>query len=359
MSLYGINKWNTTDNTTFEVTNYELECLRKSAIVHKNARKHLQQILAKSPEISYTEICETVEHKVNELFQSLELIGETLQLRSLGTNKKKGMGFPVGISANHVAAHDSANIGDKRKLSKNDIVKIDFGTHYDGYIIDSAFSVYFDNKFDNLAEATHEATMSTIKMVGPDTYISELSENIKEVIESYEVEIDGVTYPVKPVKNLGGHNIKQNTIHGGSLILCHPSTDPSYKNQRIEENTIYAIETFASTGKGFIVEDYNLESNHFMASDFNSQPKLVFDISKKALQYVKKERGTLPFASRWAYANLSNSKTMAGLNELANKNIIKRYPPLVDVKGSYTSQYEHTIYVSDKSVENLSVSDDY
>jgi methionyl aminopeptidase len=219
--------------------------------------------------------------------------------------------------------------------------------------------------FDNLAKATHDATMSTIKMVGPDCLINELSKNIKEVIESYEVEINGTIYPVKAIKNLGGHNINQNIIHGGTLILCSPSDNNSYKNQRIQANQSYAIETFASTGKGFIVEDYSTELNHFMMPPealTKTNSKLIFDISKKALNYIKKDRGTLPFASRWIYKNMDNSlrnKTMSGVKELVNKGLVNKYPPLVDIKGSYTSQYEHTIYVSEKGVENLSTSTDY
>jgi methionyl aminopeptidase len=38
-------------------------------------------------------------------------------------------------------------------LSKNDVCKIDFGVHVKGYLIDSAFTVAFDDKFENLLKA--------------------------------------------------------------------------------------------------------------------------------------------------------------------------------------------------------------
>lgn len=343
MNIYGINSWNTSDNLC-DTYNYKINCLRKSADIHKQARKYLQKCL--KPNMSYRDICQTVENKVEELF-----------LTCYPDDKDKGMGFPVGISANDIVAHDSCNIIDDRKISKNDIIKIDFGTHYNGYIIDSAFSVYFDNKFDNLAKATHEATCSTIKMVGVDMLVSELSKNIQEIIESYEIELDGKIYPIKSVKNLGGHNIEQYKIHGGTLILN--GFTPINPTVRIKEDTIYAIETFATTGKGYVVENNNLETNHFMMNDSNKKARLIFDVSKNALNWIKKERKTLPFANRWVQHGLQNNKANSGINELVKNGIVQKYPPLVEIKNSFSSQYEHTIYVSDKSVENLSISDDY
>jgi methionyl aminopeptidase len=65
-------------------------------------------------------------------------------------------------------------------------------------------------------------------------------------MESYEVEINGKTYPVKPVRNLSGHNIKQYQIHGGKSIPFIKTRDQT----KMEEGEIFACETFGSTGRG-------------------------------------------------------------------------------------------------------------
>ena len=44
---------------------------------------------------------------------------------------------------------------------------------------------------------------------------------------------------------------------------------------------------------------------------------------------------------------------------LESKQIIQSYAPVYDVKNSYTAQYEHTIYVSEKATNILSLGDDY
>lgn len=56
-------------------------------------------------------------------------------------------------------------------------------------------------------QATREATNAGIKACGIDQYLNEVGEQIQEVMESYEVTINGTTYPVKSIRNLTGHSI--------------------------------------------------------------------------------------------------------------------------------------------------------
>lgn len=54
---------------------------------------------------------------------------------------------------NNVAAHFSPNPGDTTVLTYDDVMKVDFGTHINGRIIDTAFTVAFDPTYDKLLEA--------------------------------------------------------------------------------------------------------------------------------------------------------------------------------------------------------------
>lgn len=81
-------------------------------------------------------------------------------------------------------------------------------------------------------------------------------------MESYEVEIRGRTYPVKVCKNLNGHSIDPYKIHAGKTVPC-VKTNSTIK---MEEGETYAIETFGSTGKGFVREEGDI--SHYMM-DFN------------------------------------------------------------------------------------------
>ena len=47
----------------------------------------------------------------------------------------------------------------------------------------------------------------------------EWGEKIREVMESYQIELNNNVYDIKSVKNLGGHNIKYAEIQGGQFYL--------------------------------------------------------------------------------------------------------------------------------------------
>ena len=69
-------------------------------------------------------------------------------------------------------------------------------------------------------------------------------------MESYEVEIRGQTHPVKAVRSISGHNIKQYQIHGGNSIPFIRNSDQT----KMEEGEVFAIETFGTTGRGYLVD---------------------------------------------------------------------------------------------------------
>ena len=85
--------------------------------------------------------------------------------------------------------------------------------------------------------------------------MSDIGAAIQEVMESYEVEIAGKSYPVKAVRNITGHDILRYHIHGGTQI-------PFIKNKNrdiLEEGEVFAIETFGSTGIGFLQDDEKVD----------------------------------------------------------------------------------------------------
>lgn len=188
-----------------------LSNLRKSAEVHRQVRKHAQSYIR--PGIKLLDMCEKLESTLRYIIQADGLNG--------------GQAFPTGCSLNNIAAHWSPNAGDKTVLKKGDVLKIDFGTHINGDLIDSAFTVAFEPKFENLLKATQDATNAGIKMAGIDARLCDVGAAIQEAMESYEVEIDGKTYPVKSIDNLCGHSIDRYHIHAGNTVPCVKGSDPS------------------------------------------------------------------------------------------------------------------------------------
>lgn len=93
---------------------------------------------------------------------------------------KSGLAFPTGCSINNCAAHYTPNAGDETVLGESDVVKIDYGTHVNGRIIDCAFSLTFDNKYDGLIEAVRAATEAGIREAGIDVRLCDIGETIEE-----------------------------------------------------------------------------------------------------------------------------------------------------------------------------------
>lgn len=318
----------------------QLEDLRRAGEVHRQVRRYALERIR--PGMTMIEVAETIENGTRAL------VAEN------GLNA--GIAFPTGCSLNHVAAHYTPNAGDTTVLTYDDICKIDFGVHVNGHIIDSAFTLAFNPKFDGLKEACRAATNAGIKAAGVDVRMTDIGAEIQEVMESHEVEIDGVTYPVKCIRNLNGHSIGPYRIHHGKTVPIVRNGDQT----KMEEGDLYAIETFASTGRGLIHED--LECSHYMANfDLSFQQAMGMvrlPRSKQLLSTIHQSFGTLAFCRRYL-DRLGETKYLMALKNLTDLGVIDPYPPLVDIKGCYTAQYEHTLILRPGCKEVLSRGDDY
>jgi methionyl aminopeptidase len=142
-------------------------------------------------------------------------------------------------------------------INYEDVMKVDFGVHINGRIVDSAFTLTFDPVYDNLINACKAATNAGIKEAGIDVRMSDIGAAIQEVMESYEVEIKGQMLPVKCIRNLNGHSIGHYTIHGGKTVPIVKGGDQT----KMEEGETFAIETFGSTGKGYVRDDVSHSPN--------------------------------------------------------------------------------------------------
>ena len=128
-------------------------------------------------------------------------------------------------------------------------------------------------------------------------------------MESHEVEINGKIYPIKCCRNLCGHNIGPWQIHYGKSV---PIIKNSGNTTRMEEGEFYAIETFGSTGRGYVLED--MECSHYM-KDFDApHVPLKLPASKKLLAHINKTFGTLAFCRRWLERDDGGSATVNGLS---------------------------------------------
>ena len=332
-------RWRETSAEKRELERLEWDMIndvRQSAEVHRQVRNYIRTIA--KPGIPMIEMCEKLEDCVRKLIDENGL--------------EAGIAFPTGCSLNYVAAHWTPNSGDKTVLQYDDVMKLDFGTHIGGRIIDSAFTVAFNPKFDPLLKAVKEATDTGIREAGVDVRLCDIGAAIQEVMESHEIELDGKTYNVKSVCNLNGHSIGPYQIHAGKSVPIVKGGEAT----RMEEGEFFAIETFGSTGRGYVRED--LEVSHYMKNFDVGHVPLRLPRAKALLATIDKNFGTLAFCRRYL-DRLGETKYLMALKNLCDAGIVDPYPPLCDTKGSYVAQYEHTIYLHPTRKEVLSRGDDY
>ncbi len=156
--------YDNTSRTTDEEIRYNsrlwdsdfLSNYRQAAEIHSQARHYARDHLIK-PGATLLSIANGIEDIVRDLcgHQGLDK-GDAL---------KAGMGFPTGLCLNNVAAHWTPNPGQKDVvLGEKDVLKIDFGVHVGGRIVDTAFTVAFDHTYDNLLASVKDATNTGIKV---------------------------------------------------------------------------------------------------------------------------------------------------------------------------------------------------
>jgi len=153
-------------------------------------------------------------------------------------------------------------------------------------------------------------------------------------------------------------------IHAGQSVPIVDNGDTS----KMLENQMYAIETFASTGRGHVVEEG--ECSHYMKNFDSKHVPLRLASAKKLLGHIDKTFGTLAFCRKWLERddggsfkihgnNGKQERYIGALKNLCDNGLVTAYPPLVDIPGCYTAQYEHTILLRPNCREVVSRGDDY
>jgi len=252
--------------------------------------------------VSYLEVVESIEGHVRE--EGAELA------------------FPLNLSLNEDAAHDTASPGDIRVFARGDVAKLDLGVQIDGYIADTATTVDLGNN-SLLLDASRAALDAAIKAVRPGATAGEIGAAVQK-----EIERRGY----RPISNLTGHGL-------GQYILHRPPTIPNVGVNGgvvLEEGMVFAIEPFATTGSGHVGEKTRRE----IYSQISQKPVRI-PAARSIIKKVEDRHG-LPFARRW----LNEKKLDITLSALVRSQVLHAYPVLSDIAGSLVSQHEHTVIVT-------------
>jgi len=237
--------------------------------------------------------------------------------------------FPPQIALSQVAAHFLPAPGEEIILS-DELVKLDVGVCYNGAIGDSATTVDLSGKHQGLIESAESALLAAEQSIQVGQKVSDIGRIIETTIASYGY---------KPIKNLSGHGLGPNKIHTSPNI-------PNYEDKStaiIRPGMTFAIEPFATTGKGSVYEAGNP-----MIFSFARDRPLSSKSAHALLEKIKAFQG-LPFAIHdLLEASSPLLETKFILAELLHAGIIIGYPPLVEEGHGMVAQAENSVLVDEK-----------
>lgn len=236
--------------------------------------------------------------------------------------------FPPQLALNFVAAHYLPE-PETDIIFSDEIVKLDIGVCYNGAIGDCAVTIDLSGKFQGLIDAAEAALLAAEKIIKVGLPIREIGKIIEQTIASH-----GFT----SIKNLSGHGLGPNKIHTSPTI-------PNYEDRSsltIRKGMTFAIEPFATNGKGFIYEAGNPTIFSFLS------PRVIKSEQAKALLPKIRAYEGLPFAIHDLIdENFSLETVRKGLTDLLKINAIAGYAPLIEQAHGMVAQAENSVLVDD------------
>lgn len=252
--------------------------------------------------------------------------------------KDKGFGcaFPINLSINEQAAHYTPTLNDEKVFTSNDIVKVDFGAEKEGILGDGAITVDLSGKNQNMIDAAEKALDAAISTVRHGVSVCDIGKAVAASIEP-----SGFV----PIKNLGGHGIKEHDLHAELFI-------PNYDNGDftvLEEGMVVAIEPFVTSGKGLVTDSDICEIYSYVDDAQVRSPE-----ARKLLEHIAKNNSKEPFAVRW-FSHLVDSKfrLYAAVGELVRSGAIEPHATLVEISGKDVAQAEAQLLVTKDGCEIL------
>ena len=328
-----------------------IDYLKIASNIHNSIKNEVLNLLMSNQNLTLTELRNIIESLILNELSKYENIN------------KKGLAFPIGLSGDSIVAHYTpTNIPNNFKetlpyylnpdsrVKDFKILKIDYGIHIDGNIIDKAFSVNVNSSDSEsiLIEASKSAVDYMRKNMGVDSRLNELASSAREIVESYEINNN----QLKIVDNVYSHNILPWKIHGNKFI--RPDFKKYDEDLKVECGEQYALEIYTSNGKGTakLVEFLSTHSHYRLKNE--RCPILPEKELNDLKDFAKDNIYSLPFCPNILNIyNLkinkkkpSHHKIITMCQNLQNYNILESYPPIIERDNKCSvAQIEENVYI--------------
>jgi len=275
-------------------------------------------------------ICEFGDKRIEE---------ETSKVFKKEKELHKGIAFPTCLSVNNCICHFSPLKSETDVILKDgDLVKIDMGSHVDGFIAVVAHSLVVGASKDKPVEgkvadamlAAHYAAEVASRLVKPNSTNFEVTDAVQKVAEAYGC---------KPIEGMLSHQLHRNTIDGEKVIIQNPS-----EQQKKETETytfamydVFAVDVIVSTGEGKGREE-SARTTVFKKRDIIYQLKLK--ASRVFFTEMDKRFALMPFTLR---AFEDEKKAKLGVGECVKHQLCDPYPVMFERDNEVVAQFKFTV----------------
>lgn len=304
-------------------------------------------------------IDEIIKHaKPNKKLVELITLGTTLMNNELNKVypdiKYKGLCFPICLSLNHIAGHYIPT--DIDVVKDGDLLKIELGVHIDGYPSCVVYSTIvnnnkklIDDKRADVMKACIECSKDIIKIMKPGNTNCDVAKIMEEYATKYNCNspvcneqgaIPGVlSYQMSRYVVDGYNDDEDEFIHRFILSKQNPNHEFSMRENKFDEDEVYSIDIVMSTGPCKL---FSLDTPNIYRRNHEQKTLLKLQASRGTLNLFNKER--------FPIALPKDTKTRLGLKECMEKQLLEKYPVVMDKEGEYIARIKFTVIVKNDPI---------
>ncbi|CAO1633097.1 unnamed protein product [Sympodiomycopsis kandeliae] len=259
---------------------------------------------------------------------------------------QKGSAFPTTISVNNVICNSAPLASSEAfsaALKAGDVVKIQLGSHIDGYpaiaaetvVVGASASKPVDGPAADAIKAAYVGAETAIRLLKPGAITTEISKEVEKAIKQFDV---------RAVEGMQTNQVDKDVIDGKKKIVLNPDPQQRPEAHKLEENEVFAVDISVTTSKeGKPKTD---ESATTIYKKTGSTYLLKMATSRKVFSEIQKKAGAFPFSIGALEDERGRSM---GVRECVNHNLLTSFDQQYDAQsGAVTTQFFFTAIVSSK-----------
>jgi len=256
-------------------------------------------------------------------------------------NVAKGISFPTCVSLNNICGHFSPTVSDKvEPLKKGDVIKIDLGAHFDGFLSQGAHSMIIGY---DAGEKVMGRAADVIKAAWTAGEAAARAMQVGASNKSISIAINKAakTYNCTPLHGVLSHQVKRNCVDGTKVILNHETVgEEQVEACNIGLNEVYCMDLVISTGDGKARESDARTTVFKRAKATNFQLK-----TQKARQFISEitqKCPEMPFSLRMFE---DEQLGRIGASEAKRHDLLHDFPVFQEKEGEIVAQFKYTLLI--------------